>query len=141
MPIDGYTTKVDAAQTVGEIGALLANFGASRIMTEYGAGGRPTGVTFEIKTATGAQAFTLPVRTEAVQATLVRDKVQPQYRTFEHAEKVAWRIALVWLRAQLALIDTKMVTLDEVMFPWMVGGGGQTLHQIYVDRGLKALQS
>lgn len=141
MPIDGYTTKIDAAQTVGEIGALLAKFGARRIMTEYGDGGRPTGVTFEIPTDTGDATFALPVRVAGVQATLERDKVQPQYRTMEHAEKVAWRIALVWLRAQLALIDTKMVSLDEVMFPWMVGGGGQTLHAVYRERGLRALGS
>lgn len=140
MAIDGYTTSIESASTVGEIGALLAKFGATRIMTEYDAG-RPSGVTFEVKTEVGLRTFSLPVRVEGVLKTLVRDKVQPKYRTPEHAERVAWRIALVWLRAQLAIIDTGMVSLDEVMLPWMLTGRGETMHSLFVQNSLGQLEA
>jgi len=52
-------------------------------------------------------------------------------RTREHAAKVAWRITHDWLDAQLALIDARMSTLDEVMLPFMVAPGGQTMFELY----------
>lgn len=140
MAIDGYTTSIESASTVAEIGALLAKFGASRIMTEYESG-RPSGITFEVKTEVGLRTFSLPVRAEGVLKTLVRDKVQPKYRTPEHAERVAWRIALVWLRAQLAIIDTGMASLDEIMLPWMLTARGETMHSLFVQNSLGQLES
>ena len=38
MPIKNYTTKVPAAQTVGEIQELLASHGARKVMMDYGDG-------------------------------------------------------------------------------------------------------
>jgi len=35
---------------------------------------------------------------------------------------VAWRVALKWLEAQLALIDAGGATLSEVFFPYLVTG-------------------
>lgn len=54
--------------------------------------------------------------------TLKRDRVEKRYLTLEQANRVAWRIAHDWLRAQLAIIDAGMVTLPEVMFPYLIGG-------------------
>lgn len=125
MPIDGYTTTVDAAQTAGEISGLLAKAGARSVMTEYSSNGRPSGMSFLIQTEYGERAFSLPIRVDGVLATLKRDRVAPKYQTPEHAEKVAWRVAKVWLRAQLALIDAGQTSLAEIMFPWMLQGAGQ----------------
>lgn len=141
MPIDSYSTDVDASRTAGDISALLAKAGARRIMTEYGTDGRATGMTFEIETKIGLQVFNLPIKAHAVQAVLKRQKVTPKYQTIEQAERVAWRIALVWLRAQLALIETETISLDEVMFPWMLTPGGESMHQAFIDHGLKALSA
>ena len=40
--------------------------------------------------------------------------------TREQAARVAWRIAEDWLKAQAALIDASLASLDEVMLPYMV---------------------
>lgn len=141
MPIANYTTDVNPSKTAGDITAMLAKAGATRIMTEYGTDGRVTGMSFEIDTKIGPQGFTLPVHPQRVQAVLKRQRVTPKYQTIEHAEKVAWRIAHEWLRAQLAIIESEMLSLDEVMFPWMLGPGGETVHDIYIDHGLKALSA
>jgi hypothetical protein len=140
MPIAGYSTTVDAAKTAAEVSAMLAKRGASRIMTEYGDGGRATGLSFEIRAEYGVRGFELPIRAQGVLETLKRDRAEKRYLTIEQAEKVAWRLVRDWLRAQLALIDAGSVSLDEVFFPWMIAGERGTMHEIYVSQQ-KAIES
>ncbi|WP_189339127.1 hypothetical protein [Williamsia muralis] len=42
--------------------------------------------------------------------------MSPKYQTPEHALRVAWRITKDWVEAQLAIIETQMVTPAQV-FP------------------------
>lgn len=44
-----YTTKIDPAKTIGEIGQCLAKHGARKIITDYDETGQPTGLTFHKK--------------------------------------------------------------------------------------------
>ncbi|MFE6645694.1 hypothetical protein ACFVJS_03965 [Nocardioides sp. NPDC057772] len=59
MTVLNYTTKIAASKTVGEIQAMLATHGASRIATDYQDGG-PSGLTFSLATAHGPKVFSLP---------------------------------------------------------------------------------
>lgn len=122
MAIANYTTEVSVEKTMGEVTAALARRGVSRIATVYDENGTPAGLEFTMVTEYGPRDFALPVRTEGVLTSLKRE-APPRYQNREHAAKVAWRIARDWLRAQAALIDADLATLDEVMFPWMLGGG------------------
>lgn len=139
-PFAGYTTTVEATKTAGDITGMLAKAGARRIMTEYTADGRPEGMSFEITTKLGIQAFTLPIKVKAVHAVLKRQNLQPRYQSLEHAERVAWRAAHDWLKSQLSMIEAELISLDEVMFPWMIGAGGNTMHEAYVEQRTKALE-
>lgn len=123
MPIANYTTQSSVDKTMGEVVGALTRRGVTRISTVFDEQGEPAGLEFTMRTEYGPRDFALPIRTEGVLATLKRDKVQPRYATPEHAARVAWAIARDWLRAQSAVIDAGLVTLDEVMFPWMIGGG------------------
>lgn len=137
MPLLNYTTSVPVAKTLAEVTRLLVDAGARSISTTYGPTGSPTGVAFTVETAYGPRSFALPARAERVQAVLGRQKVETRYRTPEQAERVAWRIVKDWLEAQLALIRTEMVALDQVMLPYMVddeSGGGHTVYELYVER-------
>ncbi len=136
MPLLNYTTSVPASRTIGQVQGLLVEAGARRIMTEYDEVGRSTGVAFSIATAHGDRSFLLPVNAERVQGVLTRERVQPRYQTPEHAERVAWRIVKDWLEAQLAIIRTEMVTLDQVMLPYMATEDGRTMWELYVGRQL-----
>lgn len=138
MPIDGYTTSIQASTTVAEITKRLAKAGARGIFTEFDGDGEPTGVSFMIQTEHGERGFSLPVRVDGVLATLRRDKVARNYQTPQHAKRVAWRVALVWLKAQLAIIDAGMVTLDEVMLPYALVDGNSTMYEAVRERGLRA---
>ena len=136
MPLLNYTTTIAVAKTVGEIHGLLVQAGARQIATEYSATGSPLAIAFLSETVAGPRRFLLPVNAERVQAVLKREKVPPKYRTIEQAERVAWRIVKDWVEAQLAIIRTEMVTLDQVMLPYMKGDDGRSMYELYRDQQL-----
>lgn len=133
MPILNYTTTVAAAKTVSQVQTLLAKHGAGTIAVRY-EDGRAAGVTFDLETPHGRRAFTLPVDVEAIYQVLVKQRVQPKYRSLDQAERIAWRIAKDWLEAQLAIIESQMVSLTQVMLPYLHVDGAKTLYQAYEER-------
>lgn len=142
MPIANYTTSKTVDETMSDIIATLRRRGITRISTVYGDEGSPAGLEFTMRTDYGPRDFALPIRVLGVQEALRRAEAAGEFAsqrkkagtftTPEHAARVAWAIARDWLRAQAALIDAQLVTLDEVMFPWMIGGqGAQTAFEAY----------
>lgn len=136
MPLLNYTTEVAVGRTIGQIQGLLVEAGARKVITDYDDVGNVTGVSFAVETVAGLRGFTLPVHAERVEAVLRREKVAPRYSTPEHAERVAWRIVKDWLEAQLAIIRTEMVTLDQVMLPYMRDASGRSYYELYRDNQL-----
>jgi hypothetical protein len=130
MPLLNYTTQIDAAKTVGEVQTILARAGATAVATEYDQG-RPTAVMFRATTPFGPREFVLPIHRDKVLAVLRKQKVQPKYQNPEQAERIAWRIVKDWVEAQLAIIQTEMVTLDQVMLPYMRTDDGRTVFERY----------
>lgn len=131
MPILNYTTKVDPAKTAIEVQALLAKSGAVAVATQFERG-EPIGLAFTAMTQFGLREFALPINWQAVQRVLRKQKVQPSFQTDEHARRVAWRITKDWVEAQLAIIQTETVGLDQVMLPYMrTGDNGQTVFEQY----------
>lgn len=136
MPLLNYTTNIKSEKTISEIQRMLGKAGASTIAVRYNRG-TAAGLAFAIPTDLGERHFTLPVNVERVKKVLINDSVPHRYRTDEQAERVAWRIMKDWLEAQLALISAEMVSLDQVMLPFMQGEGGQTIYELYRSRVLE----
>lgn len=137
MPLLNYTTGVPVSRTIGQVQGLLVEAGARQITTAYDNVGSPTGLGFVVETMHGPRTFALPVQASRVLDVLKRDRVPPRYATPEHAERVAWRIVKDWLEAQLAIIKTEMVTLDQVMLPYMADDvTGRTVYELYRDQQL-----
>lgn len=135
-PLLNYTTKVPVNRTVADMHGRLAMAGARSIVVQYDDDREPAGFLFAIETPYGLQSFELPCDWTRVQLVLAR---QRQRHDDGHARRVAWRILKDWLEAQLALIETDMVTLDQVMLPYMRTTGGQTVYDHILERGLAAL--
>lgn len=131
MSILNYTTKVPVAKTMGEVTAMLVKSGARQVMTEYDDDGSPAGLTFSVDTELGMRGFTLPVRAGAVEK-LLANSPRSEARGTEQSHRVAWRIIKDWLEAQLALIETDMVTFDQVMLPYMRSAKGGTFYEQYL---------
>ena len=133
MPIKNYTTKIPAAQTVGEIQGILAAHGARQIMMDYSDGGHVGAIAFTINTPMGRRGFQLPARVEPVMRTLEKQHVKTDY---DHAERVAWRIVKDWIDAQMAILESEQVSMDEIFLPYMVNETGQTLYELVQSKQL-----
>lgn len=136
MPVLNYTTEVAAEKTAAEVQVILARGKARTVAVEYDGSGRPTAIGFEVATQYGPRTFLLPVNAEKVFALMCRQRVAPRYRTTAQAERVAWRILKDWVEAQLAIVATEMVTLEQVMLPYMRTGDGSTVYERYEARRL-----
>lgn len=135
MGIAFYTSDVAVPKTAGEIQALLARRGVTRIATLYGDDGEPNGLGFTLRTDYGIRDFEMPVRIDGVFAALSSDASLPKkHQTREQAQRTAWRIAHALLVAQVALIDAELASLDELMMPFMVDGNGTTVYQVMKRR-------
>jgi hypothetical protein len=136
MALLNYTTKIAAAKTANEIVNILAKAGASQIMNEFDQG-RPTGIFFSLNsTGMGAQSYRLPVNAAEVEKVMCSDSHIPRpLKTPEQAERVAWRILKDWVEAQLAIIQSRMVSTDEVFLPYMLNGE-HTVYELYLNQQL-----
>ncbi|RGR75505.1 hypothetical protein DWY25_04520 [Holdemania filiformis] len=133
MPIKNYTTTKDAFESVGEIQAMLARRGAQRLMIEYGPDQRVVSVSFTISTPGGIQAVRLPSNVDATLEVLRRQKKTNSkvIATYDQAERVSWRILRDWLDAQLAILETEMVTIDQVLLPYFINRSGQSVYELF----------
>lgn len=133
MPLLNYTTKVDVYTTLGEIQRQLVNHGAKKIVQDYDDAGRIVALLFLIDTPFGPRGIRLPANVDSVFAVLQRQKVKCDRA---QAERVAWRIVKDWVEAQLAILESEMVHMDEIFLPYMVNNSGQTVFEIYRNNQL-----
>ena len=128
MPIKNYTTDVDVYKTLGTIQADLVKHGAKKIVQDYDDAGLIVSLCFMIDTPNGPRGIRLPANVDAVWSVLQRQKVKCDRA---QAERVAWRIIKDWVAAQMAILETEMVQMDEIFLPYMINDSGQTLFQCY----------
>lgn len=140
MPLLNYTTQIDAGKTAAEVQALLAKSGATEVATKYD-NGHPVAVMFLAPTPFGPRQFVLPIHRDQVLAVLRKQKVQPKYQTPEQAERIAWRIVKDWVEAQFAIIQTEMVTIDQVMLPYLRTDDGSTVYDQYRETMQRQLEA
>jgi hypothetical protein len=131
-----YTTTVAVEKTAGEIQRLLAKNGARSLQIDYDQHGNPIALAFQVETEIGMRGYRLPANLDAVFKTLTlqwnQGKVPRRFVTREQAARVGWRILKDWTEAQMALLATRMVTLSEIMLPWMIAGqDGETVYQLF----------
>lgn len=133
MPLLNYTTKVDVYTTLGAIQGQLVKHGAKKIMQDYDDHGRIAALTFLIDTPAGMRGIRLPANVDKVHSVLHRQKIKCDR---EQAERVAWRIVKDWVEAQMAILESEMVQMDEIFLPYMVNNDGQTFFEAYRNNQL-----
>ena len=126
MPLLNYTTKVDVYTTIGQIQGNLVKHGARRILQEYDKNGFPSAVCFEIETRFGLRGIQLPARVENVKRVLDKQKVKCD---IAQAQRVAWRIVRDWVEAQMAILESEMVSMEEIFLPYMLVDNETTVYQ------------
>lgn len=135
MPLLNYTTTMTVEKIVAKIQSQLVKAGARGVASAYSEDGHLTGMSFFVRTPYGEQAYSLPANIDRVRAVLLRQKVQPRYSTVDHSARVAWKILHDWMSAQLALIETETVGLDQVMLPYAhADAQGTTVYDLFVEK-------
>jgi len=138
-----YTTVIDPTKTAGECFAMLARHGASKVMILFDDTKEPSGLAFEIATQWGQRQYTLPVNVPGVLAALQAGRragtVPNRYVNREQATRTAWRVLKDWLEAQLAMIESGISALEEIMLPWQMVEPGKTVFQAVNEESLPAL--
>ncbi len=138
MPLLNYTTSIEASKTVTEIQSILAKHGAKSILIDYGESGAIEACSFRVLTPQGDVAIRLPVDPEAVLKVLTQQsrlgRVPKRYLTQTQAVRVAWRILRDWTAAQMAILETEMVKMEQIFLPYVITEDGRTLYEAMVDR-------
>lgn len=129
-----YTSKVPAMQSIAEISQMLAKFGAQKIMHDYDEQGKIKALSFALQLEENLIFFRLPTEWRPVQQIIAEirkgnTKLSRDVLTEDHAYNVAWRVVKDWIEAQLALLETKMVTLPQLFLPYAVTADGSTLYE------------
>jgi len=148
MPLKNYTTEIPAMKSIGQIQGNLVAHGATSIVVNYGPDREPETLAFIISTPQGNIPFRLPANVKAVASVLLKQLSSSTYRQWnreyqeqkkkkleEQASRVAWRIIKDWVDAQLAIIETEMVTIEQVFLPYMLVKGQNTLYETMKDHG------
>jgi ubiquinone/menaquinone biosynthesis C-methylase UbiE len=130
MSLLNYTTGISVDKTVSEIQRVLTKNGASAILVENDDNGEIIALSFRVKLNDQVIAFRLPSDWRPVLKILENDQKVPRAkRTKEQALRVSWRIIKDWVEAQMAIVQTKMVTVDQVFLPYAVSHDGRTLYE------------
>lgn len=134
--LKNYTTKIPVDKTVSEIEKLLVKHGAIQIMKEYDNEGIVQTLYFKIECASGLQPVKIPSDPIKTLQKLKNDGVKAD---MAQAQRVSWRIILNWIDAQLAILETEMVTIDQVLLPYFVFKN-QTVYELY-EQGFLGLEN
>lgn len=133
MPIANYSTTVEAIKTVGEIQGILIGHGARSILMNYSKDGLVESLSFIVDTPYGDMAIRLPVDPSAVLRVLEKQGVPPRYANYAQVVRIAWRILKDWVRAQMAILETEMVEMEQIFLPYMITKDNKSLYEAMVD--------
>lgn len=138
MALLNYTTEIQAAKTVLEIQTILAKHGARSMLIHYGEDGSVESLAFQVLSPQGQIAIRLPVDPGAVLKVLTQQnrlgKVPSRYVNHAQAVRIAWRIVKDWVSAQMAILETEMVKMEQIFLPYVITEGGRTLYEAMVER-------
>ncbi|MBA7620753.1 hypothetical protein ES703_28108 [subsurface metagenome] len=139
MPLLDYTTKVPVSRTIAQIQAKLVEHGARAVMMEYGDDGRIKALAFNVKMPNGELPIRLPINAAATLRVLQRQaadrEIPAGYAKDDHAYRVAWRNIFHWCSAQMALLETEMVKMEEIFLGYVITPGGQTIYEVMAGKG------
>ena len=127
MPTKIKNATSTTTRTFDIIQKTLADHGVRQITYDYDGKGKITAIAFCIEIGGDLYPFRLPARVEKVEHLMYSRYATPAQK--EQAYRTAWANIRDWIAAQLALIDTGMVTAEEIFLPYMIGNRGNTFYE------------
>lgn len=138
------STEVPPENSAGAITNLLVQAGATKVSMKY-VERKIAGIEFHFQQGALEFPFQIPAKVYAIFDKLWKSRA-PQNRSeadrarvFEQAERIAWRQLFRWVEAQVALIETGMVSNVQVFTPYMLVADGRTVFDLVIEQRFKAL--
>lgn len=113
-------SQSESKNTFDKIQKILAAHGAKRISYEYNIHGKVIGLTFEIEINGKSASIKLPARLENVSRIMFHgllSEISESKR--DQVYRTAWANIRDWIDAQMAMIDTNMVVIEEIFMPYL----------------------
>ncbi len=133
--LKNYTSDMRIDRIFSGLQEMLASYGAKQIMFDYGDDGKVKGMAFVIDTPKGMVPIKLPARTDKVAKRMYKDPSWLNEKQKDQTYRTAWKNIYDWVDAQLALLETEMVKLEEIFLPYMATPDGHTFFELMENRG------
>ena len=133
--IKNYSSLAPVEKTVIQIQQILGRAGARRLMFDYDPHGDVEAVAFIIKTSRGEIPVRLPARVDQVAQVMYGTHQSLSEVQQAQAKRTAWKNIQDWIDAQVALIESEMVRLEEIFLPYMVTPQGNTFFEAMEHKG------
>lgn len=146
------TTEIPPERTLQEVQTLLVKYGARAILTEYDHTGNVKALSFKVMVNGIEMPFRVPCRWGAI-AEFLRKRAKVHDYSWngtydsdkkrragyeDKARRVAWRQVLRWIQAQLAFVDSEMVSVQEVFFQYaQIDKQGSTVFEHFQRKGFQ----
>ncbi len=134
--LKNYTSQASMDGIFGAIQQALAAHKARKIQLEFDDEGNATSIQFVLVLHGVNYTFRLPARFENV-----RKLVAESYRNSgkgisgdrldEQAYRTAWANIRDWVSAQMAIIDSGMVKMEEVFMPYLLVEENMTMFEVF----------
>lgn len=133
MPIKNYTTKVSANRSIQEIQTSLVQHGATGFALKYEQNtGRIEELRFVLSLEGRDISFALPVNWRLFQNVLKEQEIK-KCNDDDYCYRVAWRNIRDWILAQMALYETRMVSIPQIFLPYAITKDGKTLFETIAE--------
>ena len=135
-------SRSESKNTFDKIQKVLATHGAKKIMFEYGQDGKIYGLVFELEANGVSSAIKLPARVENVAMVMYGKKINDLTdQKCEQAYRTAWANIRDWIDSQMALLDTRMVKIEEIFLPYFFSSkSGKTFFE-HIEQNKQLLLS
>ena len=138
-----YTTKIEPAKTIAEIQDTLVKHGAKSVLCNYDDGGKIESLSFSIQTPEREIGIKLPCDPKPVLEVLKKQyeegKIARGFVEEHQALRVAWRIVFYWVESQMAILETRMVKMEQIFLPYAIMQDGRTLFENMKKKAFKLL--
>jgi hypothetical protein len=132
--LKNYRSEMPVSRIFESLTKLLVSHGARQITFDYDSDGRAVGLAFTIETPQGTLPIKLPARAEKVGKVMERQRAEGWTKPEQHY-RTAWKNIHDWVAAQMALLETEMVKLEEIFLPYLVDHTGKTFFESVEQRG------
>jgi hypothetical protein len=134
--LKNYTAEAPVERSIAKIEEILVRHGTTRFYKEY-KDSELVGVVFVVPLLNGELPVKLPARIEQVRQRLYGKRSAYTPAMSSQAQRTAWANIRDWIDAQIALIETGQVKLEEIFLPYTVDTSGTTLYERMQENNFK----